>query len=159
MWVVRMLLTLVLVVIVTGFAMLNNAERATVTLWPRTVVFFEVPLVLLLFEALYWAPLSGSSFRSSTKSLSDARSGSSSARTRTSTKRSPACTASRSRRSRDRLRRTTRPRPGSRAEGTDMTFVVIAAAVIAAGAAFCTSAQDAQDYANANSTSHLTISA
>ena len=46
-----MLLTLVLVVIVTGFAMLNNAERATVTLWPRTVVFFEVPLVLLLFEA------------------------------------------------------------------------------------------------------------
>ncbi len=51
MWVVRMLLTLVLVVIVTGFAMLNNAERATVTLWPRTVVFFEVPLVLLLFEA------------------------------------------------------------------------------------------------------------
>ncbi len=51
MWVVRMLLTLVMVVIVTGFAMLNNAERATVTLWPRTVVFFEVPLVLLLFEA------------------------------------------------------------------------------------------------------------
>lgn len=51
MWVVRMLLTLVLVVIVTGFAMLNNAEQATVTLWPRTVVFFEVPLVLLLFEA------------------------------------------------------------------------------------------------------------
>lgn len=51
MWVVRMLLTLVLVVIVTGFAMLNSAERATVTLWPRTLAFFEVPLVLLLFEA------------------------------------------------------------------------------------------------------------
>lgn len=51
MWVVRMLLTLVLVVIVTGFAMLNSAERATVTLWPRTMVFFDVPLVLLLFEA------------------------------------------------------------------------------------------------------------
>jgi len=50
-WVVRMLLTLVLVVVVTGFAMLNSAERATVTLWPRTLVFFEVPLVLLLFEA------------------------------------------------------------------------------------------------------------
>ena len=50
-WVVRMLLTLVLVVIVTGFAMLNSAERATVTLWPRTLVFFDVPLVLLLFEA------------------------------------------------------------------------------------------------------------
>ena len=50
-WVVRMLLTLVLVVIVTGFAMLNSAERATVTLWPRTMVFFDVPLVLLLFEA------------------------------------------------------------------------------------------------------------
>ena len=46
-----MLLTLVLVVIVTGFAMLNSAERATVTLWPRTLVFFDVPLVLLLFEA------------------------------------------------------------------------------------------------------------
>ena len=51
MWVVRMLLTLVLVVVVTGFAMLNSAERATVTLWPRTLVFYEVPLVLLLFEA------------------------------------------------------------------------------------------------------------
>jgi len=50
-WVVRMLLTLVLVVIVTGFAMLNSAETATVTLWPRTLVFYEVPLVLLLFEA------------------------------------------------------------------------------------------------------------
>ena len=47
-----MLLTLVLVVIVTGFAMLNSAERATVTLWPRALVFFDVPLVLLLFEAL-----------------------------------------------------------------------------------------------------------
>jgi membrane protein implicated in regulation of membrane protease activity len=38
-------------VIVTGFAMLNSDERATVELWPETVVFFEVPLVLLLFEA------------------------------------------------------------------------------------------------------------
>ena len=46
-----MLLTLVLVVIVTGFAMLNSGETATVTLWPRTLTFFEVPLVLLLFEA------------------------------------------------------------------------------------------------------------
>ncbi len=52
MWVFRMLLTLVLVVMVTGFAMLNSGEHATVTLWPRTLVFFEVPLVLLLFEAL-----------------------------------------------------------------------------------------------------------
>jgi uncharacterized integral membrane protein len=50
-WVVKMLLTLILVVIVTGFAMLNSAERATVTIWPKTVVFFEVPLVILLFEA------------------------------------------------------------------------------------------------------------
>ncbi len=50
MWVVRMLLMLVLVVVVTGFAMFNSAERATVKLWPG-VVFFEVPLVLLLFEA------------------------------------------------------------------------------------------------------------
>jgi len=46
-----MLLTLVLVVIVTGFAMLNSAERATVTLWPRALEFYEVPLILLLFEA------------------------------------------------------------------------------------------------------------
>jgi len=46
-----MLLTLILVVIVTGFAMLNSAERATVKLWPDTLVFYEVPLVLLLFEA------------------------------------------------------------------------------------------------------------
>jgi uncharacterized integral membrane protein len=50
-WVVRMLLTLILVVIVTGFAMLNSAERATVKLWPDTLVFYQVPLVLLLFEA------------------------------------------------------------------------------------------------------------
>ena len=46
-----MLLTLLLVVIVTGFAMLNSSERATVTLWPGSLVFYEVPLVLLLFEA------------------------------------------------------------------------------------------------------------
>ena len=51
MWVVRMLLTLVLVVIVTGFAMQNSGEHATVTLWQKTIVFYEVPLVLLLFEA------------------------------------------------------------------------------------------------------------
>jgi uncharacterized integral membrane protein len=50
-WVVRMLLTLALVVVVTGFAMLNSSERATVTLWPGSLVFYEVPLVLLLFEA------------------------------------------------------------------------------------------------------------
>jgi uncharacterized integral membrane protein len=46
-----MLLTLILVVIVTGFAMLNSAERATVKLWPDSLIFYEVPLVLLLFEA------------------------------------------------------------------------------------------------------------
>ena len=51
MWVVRMLLTLVLVVIVTGFAMLNSGETANVTLWPKTLEFYQVPLVLLLFEA------------------------------------------------------------------------------------------------------------
>jgi uncharacterized integral membrane protein len=50
-WVVKMLLTLVLVVIVTGFAMLNSAEQATVKLWPGTLEFVGVPLVLLLFEA------------------------------------------------------------------------------------------------------------
>jgi len=47
-----MLLSLVLVVIVTGFAMLNSDETATVELWPKTLVFYDVPLVLLLFEAL-----------------------------------------------------------------------------------------------------------
>lgn len=46
-----MLLTLILVVVVTGFAMLNSAERATVTVWPKALVFYEVPLVVLLFEA------------------------------------------------------------------------------------------------------------
>ncbi len=51
MWVVRMLLFLVLVVVVTGFAMLNSSESATVQLWPGAVVFYDVPLVLLLFEA------------------------------------------------------------------------------------------------------------
>jgi uncharacterized integral membrane protein len=45
-----MLLTLILVVIVTGFAMLNTGERATVKLLPD-VIFYQVPLVLLLFEA------------------------------------------------------------------------------------------------------------
>ena len=51
MWVVRMLLFLVLVVVVTGFAMLNGSERASVVVWPGTLVFYDVPLVLLLFEA------------------------------------------------------------------------------------------------------------
>lgn len=50
MWIVRMLLFLVLVVVVTGFAMLNSGARANVQIWPG-VVFYEVPLVLLLFEA------------------------------------------------------------------------------------------------------------
>ena len=51
MWVFRMLLLLVLVVIVTGFAMLNSAQRATVTLGTESLTFRGVPLVLLLFEA------------------------------------------------------------------------------------------------------------
>jgi uncharacterized integral membrane protein len=46
-----MLLFLALVVVVTGFAMLNSSESATVQLWPGTLVFYDVPLVLLLFEA------------------------------------------------------------------------------------------------------------
>ena len=46
-----MLLFLVLVVVVTGFAMLNSSESATVQLWPGALVFYDVPLVLLLFEA------------------------------------------------------------------------------------------------------------
>ncbi len=50
-WVVRMLLFLVLVVAVTGFAMLNSSERASVVVWPGSAVFYDVPLVLLLFEA------------------------------------------------------------------------------------------------------------
>ncbi len=50
MWIVRMLLFLALVVAVTGFAMLNSDASANVTLWPG-LVFYEVPLVLLLFEA------------------------------------------------------------------------------------------------------------
>jgi len=51
MWVFRMLLLLVLVVIVTGFAMLNSAQRATVTLGTDSLTFRDIPLVLLLFEA------------------------------------------------------------------------------------------------------------
>ena len=51
MWVLRMLLLLVLVVAVTGFAMLNSSERASVVVWPGSVAFYDVPLVLLLFEA------------------------------------------------------------------------------------------------------------
>lgn len=50
-WVVRMLLFLILVVAVTGFAMLNSSERASVVVWPGSAVFYDVPLVLLLFEA------------------------------------------------------------------------------------------------------------
>lgn len=50
MWIVRMLLFLVLVVAVTGFAMLNSDASANVELWPG-LVFYDVPLVLLLFEA------------------------------------------------------------------------------------------------------------
>jgi uncharacterized integral membrane protein len=49
-WIVRMLLFLALVVVVTGFAMLNSDQSATVKVWP-SVVFYDVPLVLLLFEA------------------------------------------------------------------------------------------------------------
>ena len=51
MWIFRMLLLLVLVVIVTGFAMLNSAQRATITLGTESLTFPDVPLVLLLFEA------------------------------------------------------------------------------------------------------------
>jgi uncharacterized integral membrane protein len=50
-WVLRMFLFLVFMVAVTGFAMLNSSERATVALWPGRLVFYDVPLVLLLFEA------------------------------------------------------------------------------------------------------------
>jgi len=46
-----MLLFLILVVAVTGFAMLNSSETASVVLWPGRLVFYDVPLVLLLFEA------------------------------------------------------------------------------------------------------------
>lgn len=48
-WILRMLLILVLVIAVTGFAMMNSAERATVSL--GTMAFYDVPLVILLFEA------------------------------------------------------------------------------------------------------------
>jgi len=51
MWVFRMLLLLVLVIIVTGFAMLNSAQRATITLGTESLTFRDIPLVLLLFEA------------------------------------------------------------------------------------------------------------
>ncbi len=51
MWIFRMLLLLVLVVIVTGFAMLNSAQRATITLGTESLTFRDIPLVLLLFEA------------------------------------------------------------------------------------------------------------
>ncbi len=50
-WVLRMLLLLILVVVVTGFAMLNSGERATITLGTAGLTFNDVPLVLLLFEA------------------------------------------------------------------------------------------------------------
>lgn len=51
MWVLRMFLFLVFMVAVTGFAMLNSSARATVELWPGRLVFYDVPLLLLLFEA------------------------------------------------------------------------------------------------------------
>ncbi len=51
MWIFRMLLLLVLVIIVTGFAMLNSAQRATITLGTESLTFRDIPLVLLLFEA------------------------------------------------------------------------------------------------------------
>jgi len=50
-WVVRMLVTLLVVIVVAVFAIFNVTEQATVTLWPETVIFYQVPLVLLLFEA------------------------------------------------------------------------------------------------------------
>ncbi len=51
MWVFRMLLLLILVIVVTGFAMLNSAERSTITLGTESLTFRDIPLVLLLFEA------------------------------------------------------------------------------------------------------------
>ncbi len=51
MWVLRMLLLLIVVVVLTGFAMVNSGERATITLGTAALTFSNVPLVLLLFEA------------------------------------------------------------------------------------------------------------
>ena len=51
MWIFRMFLMLVLVVIVTGFAMLNSAQRVTVTLGTENLTYRDIPLVQLLFEA------------------------------------------------------------------------------------------------------------
>ena len=51
MWVFRMLLLLVLVIIVTGSAMLNSAESVKITLGTESLTFTDIPLVLLLFEA------------------------------------------------------------------------------------------------------------
>ncbi len=51
MWIVRMLLILILVVAITWFAMINSSERATISLGTRELTFYDVPLVLLLFEA------------------------------------------------------------------------------------------------------------
>jgi uncharacterized integral membrane protein len=50
-WVLRMLLLLIVVVVLTGFAMVNSGERATITLGTAALTFSNVPLVLLLFEA------------------------------------------------------------------------------------------------------------
>jgi len=50
-WIVRMLLILILVVAITWFAMINSSERATVSLGTEALTFYDVPLVLLLFEA------------------------------------------------------------------------------------------------------------
>jgi len=50
-WIVRMFLILILVVTITWFAMINSSERATVSLGTSFLTFYDVPLVLLLFEA------------------------------------------------------------------------------------------------------------
>jgi uncharacterized integral membrane protein len=46
-----MLLILILVVAITWFAMINSSEKATVSLGTENLTFYDVPLVLLLFEA------------------------------------------------------------------------------------------------------------
>jgi len=50
-WIVRMLLILILVVAITWFAMINSSEKATISLGTENLTFYDVPLVLLLFEA------------------------------------------------------------------------------------------------------------
>ena len=51
MWIVRMLLILILVVAITWFAMINSSEKATISAGTESLTFYDVPLVLLLFEA------------------------------------------------------------------------------------------------------------